>query len=63
MHTGGGVARREAYRAKEQEQLEEVDVAGLLATERERTNVIVRVAAGSVVVETEGPNYVPAVTE
>ena len=53
MHTGDGVARREAHherRAQERALLQEVDVDGLLATERQRTEVIVRVKAASIVV-------------
>ena len=61
VHTGAGVARREAYherRAQERAELEEVNDEGLLAHEQ-RSDVIVRVAAGTIVVEAEGPNYVP----
>ena len=61
VHTGAGVARREAHherRAQERAELEELNVEELLADERQ-SNVIVRVAASTIVVEAEGPNYVP----
>ena len=61
VHTGAGVARREAYhgrRAQERAELEEVNVEEVLADER-LSDVIVRVAASTIVVEAEGPNYVP----
>ena len=64
VHTGAGVARREAHherRTQERANLEEhVDVEASLRMERS-SSVIVRVAAGSIVVAAEGPNYVPKV--
>ena len=62
-HTGAGVARRDAYherRSVEWAELEEVDVDDLLAVEQ-RGDVIVRVEAGTIVVEADGPNYTPHV--
>ena len=63
MHTGAGVARRDAYherRANERAQLQERDEDGLLRSEQQGA-ALVRVAADTVVVETEGPNYTPKV--
>ena len=62
-HTGAGVARRDAYherRSVERAELEEVDVDNLLAVEQ-RGDVIVKVEAGTIVVEADGPNYTPHV--
>ena len=63
-HTGTGVvARRDAYherRSVERAELEDVDVDNLLAVEQ-RGDVIVRVEAGTFVVEADGPNYTPHV--
>ena len=62
-HTGAGVARRDAYnerRSLERAELDDVDVDDLLAAEQ-RGDVIVRVEAGTIVVEADGPNYVPSV--
>ena len=63
VHTGAGVARREAYHQRREEargQLQEVNVEELLARES-HGDAVVRVAADSIVVEAEGPNYVPQV--
>ena len=65
VHTGAGVARRAAYherprRAEDRAHLQEVNVEKLLANES-RDDVVVRVAAVSIVLDTEGPNYVPEV--
>ena len=49
VHTGDGIARREAYherRVSERAMLEEVNVEGLLAAEQQRAGVIVRVGGG-----------------
>ena len=57
------MARRDAYherRSVERAELEEVDVDNLLAVEQ-RGDVIVRVEAGTIVVEADGPNYTPHV--
>ena len=59
VHTGAGVARRAAYherRAEDRAHLQEVNVEKLLANES-RDDVVVRVAADSIVLDTEGPNY------
>lgn len=48
-------------REQERAHLEEIDVEGLLATELRRTEIIVRVKPDSIVIEAEGPNYVPTV--
>jgi len=64
VHTGAGVARRAAYherRAEDLAHLQEANVEKLLANES-RDDVVVRVAAVSIVVDTAGPNYVPEVT-
>ena len=63
LHTGAGVARREAYhdrRAEDRAVLEEVDAEAALRAES-ATLTIVRVEAGSIVVEAEGANYAPIV--
>ena len=63
VHTGGGIARRDAHharRADERSVLEEVDAEAALRAET-ITQKIVRVEAGSIVVEAEGPNYAPVV--
>jgi hypothetical protein len=63
LHTGAGVARREAHherRSEDRAVLEEVDLQAALRTET-AMQTIVRVEAGSIVVEAEGANYVPAV--
>ena len=63
LHTGAGVARRDAHharRADERVGLEEVDTEAALGAE-EATLTIVRVEAGSVVVEADGANYAPVV--
>lgn len=41
--------------------LQDRDVGSAVADERRQEDVIVRVAAGSIVVEADGPNYAPAV--
>ena len=59
VHTGAGVARRDAYharRADERSVLEEVDTDAALRVET-ATQTIVRVEAGSIVVEADGANY------
>ena len=63
VHTGAGVARREAHharRAEERTVLEEVDAEATVRAEG-GTQKIVRVEAGSIVVEAEGANYAPVV--
>ena len=64
VHTGAGVARGAAYHERRDEDrahLQEANVEKLLANES-RDDVVVRVAAVSIVVDTAGPNYVPEVT-
>ena len=63
LHTGAGVARREAHHARRADErlvLEEVDTEAALGAE-EAMLTIVRVEAGSVVVEADGANYAPVV--
>ena len=63
LHTGAGVARRDAHHARRADErlvLEEVDTEAALGAE-EATLTIVRVEAGSVVVEADGANYAPLV--
>jgi hypothetical protein len=63
LHTGAGVARRQAYhdsRADDRAVLEEVDVEAVLCAES-ATQKIVRVEAATIVVEAEGANYSPVV--
>ena len=63
LHTGAGVARRDAHHARRADErlvLEEVDTEAALGAE-EATLTIVRVEAGSVVVEADGANYAPVV--
>ena len=60
MHTGLGVALRDAYherRADERAELQKVDDISLLAAEQEHT--IVRVLASSIAIDDDGPNYAP----
>ena len=55
------MARRQAYhdrRAQERAEFEELNAEEVLVDER-HSDVIVRVAASTIVVEAEGPNYVP----
>ena len=59
LHTGAGVARREAYqdrRAEDRAVLDQVDAEAVLRAES-ATQRIVRVEAGSIVVDAEGANY------
>ena len=59
VHTGAGVARRDVYharRADERAVLQVVDAAAVLRAET-AAQTIVRVEAGSIVVEAEGANY------
>ena len=63
LHTGAGVERRDAHHARRADErlvLEEVDTEAALGAE-EATLTIVRVEAGSVVVEADGANYAPLV--
>lgn len=63
LHTGAGVARREAYqdrRAEDRAVLDQVDAEAVLRAES-ATQRIVRVEAGSIVVDAEGANYAPIV--
>lgn len=63
LHTGAGVERRDAHHARRADErlvLEEVDTEAALGAE-EATLTIVRVEAGSVVVEADGANYAPVV--
>ena len=63
LHTGAGVARREAYharRADERAVLQEVDAEAALRAEA-GAQTIVRVEAGSIVVEADGANYTSVV--
>ena len=62
LHTGAGVARREAHHARRADErlvLEEVDTEAALGAETAMLT-IVRVEAGSVVVEADGANYARA---
>ena len=62
-HAGAGIARRDAHHARGAEErsvLEEVDVEAELRAESFAQR-IVRVEAGTIVVEADGANYAPAV--
>ena len=63
VHTGAGVARRDVYnarRADERAVLQVVDAAAVLRAET-AAQTMVRVEAGSIVVEADGANYAPVV--